>query len=235
MADDPPALKDESCDDSLSHTIDAKPLLRGWLHALVTVGAVAATIGMLIEASQHPRRLIALLIFGMSMIALYSVSALYHLGRWRGRRAIVLHALDRANIFLLIAGTYTPFCLIVLDGVLRGVMLALIWGLAAVGVGSAIFTIRLPRWASTLLYLGMGWLAVIPMPALIRALPIPALGLIAAGGILYSAGAVVYALRRPDPWPRIFGFHEIFHIFVVAGSVAFLIAIWGWVLPFAQG
>ena len=235
MADDPRTARKASCDDSLSHTIDAKPLLRGWLHAAASVGAAVATLGLVIEAAEHPQRLTTLLIFGLSMIILYAVSALYHLGRWQGRRALVLHALDRANIFLLIAGTYTPFCVIVLDGMLGLVMLALIWGLAALGIGSAVFTIRLPRWISTALYLGMGWIAVIAMPALIRALPIPALGLIAAGGVLYSVGAVVYALRRPDPWPRIFGFHEIFHIFVVAGSVAFLIAIWGWVLPFTQG
>jgi hemolysin III len=169
------------------------------------------------------------------MIGLYSVSAVYHIGRWQGRRAVVLHALDRANIFLLIAGTYTPFCLIVLDGVMRVTLLALIWSLAAIGMGSAIFTIRLPRWASTSLYLGMGWLSLIVTPALVRALPAAAMAFVVAGGLLYSAGAVVYALKRPDPWPRIFGFHEIFHIFVVAGSAAFLIAIWGWVVPFARG
>jgi len=210
-------------------------MLRGWLHAVAAVGAAAATVGLLLETYDHPRRLIALLVFGLSMIGLYSVSAVYHIGRWQGRRAVVLHALDRANIFLLIAGTYTPFCLIVLDGVMRVTLLALIWSLAAIGMGSAIFTIRLPRWASTSLYLGMGWLSLIVTPALVRALPAAAMAFVLAGGLLYSAGAVVYALKRPDPWPRIFGFHEIFHIFVVAGSAAFLIAIWGWVVPFARG
>lgn len=224
-----------SIDDSFSHTLDRKPLLRGWLHAGAAVGAVAATVGLLLDTYEYPRRLVALLIFGLSMICLYTVSAVYHLGRWQGRRAVVLHALDRASIFLLIAGTYTPFCLIVLNGGLRLTMFVLIWTLAACGIGTAVVTIRLPRWATISLYLGMGWLAVFTAPALASALPVTALALMAAGGLLYSVGAIVYALQRPDPWPRVFGFHEIFHIFVVAGSAAFLGAIWGWVVPFAQG
>jgi hemolysin III len=220
-------------DDRLSHTHGPKPLLRGWLHAVAAVGAVGTTMGMVIRTYDQPRQLIALLLFGLSMISLYSVSALYHLGRWQGRRAVLIHTLDRANIFVYIAGTYTPFCLLALDQSWGMTLLALEWGLAAIGIGSAILTIRAPRWFSTALYLGMGWLVVIASPALIHVLPLPALILVVAGGILYSMGAVVYARRRPDPWPHIFGFHEVFHLFVVAGSAAFLIAIWGWVVPYA--
>ncbi len=235
MGKGPRVVQLGGCDDTLSHTLEAKPLLRGWLHAVAAVASVGVTTALLVETHGHPQRLIALLIFGLSMITLYSFSALYHLGRWNGRRAIVLHTLDRASIFLLIAGTYTPFCMIVLDGVLRVSMLALIWGMATVGAGSAVFTRRLPRWATTLLYLGMGWISLIAAPPIVRALPPTAVVLLVAGGLLYTIGAVIYALRRPDPWPHVFGFHEIFHIFVVGGSAVFLIVIWGWVVPFAQG
>jgi hemolysin III len=235
MVEDRRVAQDAHWNDSWSHTLEPKPLLRGWLHAIAAVGAVVATIGMVLDTSQEPARLIAMLIFGLSMINLYSISALYHLGRWQGRRAIVLHALDRANIFVLIAGTYTPICMILLDGVLRVTLLALIWLVALAGMSCAVITIRLPRWASTGLYLGMGWLSLIVMPTLFRTLPASAFALIVAGGLFYSIGAIIYALRRPDPWPHVLGFHEIFHLFVVAGSVAFLLAIWGWVVPFAQG
>ena len=235
MGKGPRVVQLGGCDDTLSHTLEAKPLLRGWLHAVAAIASVGVTTGLLIETHGHPQRLIALLIFGLSMIALYSFSALYHLGRWHGRRAIVLHTLDRASIFLLIAGTYTPFCMIVLDGAMRMTMLALIWGMAAAGAGSAVFTRRLPRRVTTLLYLGMGWISLIAAPPIVRALPLPAVVLLVAGGLLYTIGAVIYALRRPDPWPHVFGFHEIFHIFVVGGSAAFLIVIWGWVVRFAQG
>ncbi len=226
-------LKQQSrWNDSWSHTLDPKPLLRGWLHALGAVGAVAATLGLVSDTYQQSQRLIAVVVFGLSMIVLYSVSALYHLGRWQGRSAVVLHALDRANIFMLIAGTYTPFCLILLEGVLRVSLLTLIWGLALLGMGSAVTTLRLPRRSSTVLYLGMGWLSVLMLPVLLRELPFPALGLVASGGVLYSLGALVYALERPNPWPHIFGFHEIFHLLVIGGSTAFLLVIWGWLVPF---
>lgn len=232
MVDDRQPVQEIRWNDSWSHTLDPTPLLRGWLHAIAAVGAIVATLGLVIDTYQQPQRLIAVLIFGLSMILLYSVSALYHLGRWHGVRAIVLHVLDRANIFVLIAGTYTPFCMILLNGVLRITLLALIWGLASLGIRSSLTTIRSPRWSSTLLYLGMGWLSVLILPSLLRALPFAAVALLLAGGTLYTVGAVVYALKRPDPWPDVFGFHEIFHLFVVGGSVAFLAVIWGWVVPF---
>jgi hemolysin III len=109
-------------------------------------------------------------------------------------------------------------------------MLVLIWGLAALGIGSVVFTMRLPRAVMTGLYMGMGWVALIAIPELLRQLPLPATLLLGAGGLFYTTGAVVYALRRPNPLPHIFGFHEIFHLFVIAGSSAFVAAIWVWVV-----
>lgn len=209
---------------------EIKPLLRGWFHAAASVGALLVTIALLIETYGNTASFIAALVFGLSMIVLYTVSSVYHIGSWQGRRERVLRAFDHANIFLLIAGTYTPICVNVLTGHLRVTMLVLIWGMAALGIASVVLTLRLPRVVMVGLYVGMGWVALIALPELLRQLPLPATLLLAAGGALYTIGAVVYALRRPNPLPRIFGFHEIFHLFVIAGSAAFVAAIWGWVV-----
>ena len=214
---------------------DNKPLMRGWLHAAATVGAVAVTAGLLVRTAHDPPRFFSMLVFGLSMILLYTVSSIYHIGSWTGRRYRMLRAFDHANIFVLIAGTYTPICVNVLPRPLGTVVLALIWSLAVAGVGSAVLTLHLPRWATTALYMGMGWVAVIALPSLITHLPLPASLLLFLGGALYSIGALVYAIQRPNPLPRVFGFHEIFHLLVVGGSAAFVVAIWGWVVPFSRG
>jgi hemolysin III len=209
---------------------EIKPLLRGWFHAVASVGALLVTIALLIKTYGNTASFIGALVFGLSMVVLYTVSSIYHIGTWQGRRERVLRAFDHANIFLLIAGTYTPICVNVLTGHLRVTMLVLIWGLAALGIGSVVFTVHLPRALMTGLYVGMGWVALIAIPELLRQLPLPATLLLGAGGLFYTTGAVVYALRRPNPLPHIFGFHEIFHLFVIAGSSAFVAAIWVWVV-----
>lgn len=214
---------------------DGKPLLRGWFHAFAAFGSVAMTIGLLLQTYHDWLRFLSMLTFGLSLIELYTVSAIYHIGSWKGRGRTVLRALDHANIFVVIAGTYTPFCVNVLSGWLRIVVLALIWTLALAGVVSSVFTLRLPRWASTALYLGMGWVSLVALPRFWELLPWEAVGLLFAGGLLYTVGAVIYGLKKPNPLPRFFGFHEIFHLFVIAGGVAFAVAIWVWVVPFPRG
>lgn len=209
------------------HPLDVvKPLMRGWSHAGAAVGAVVLTIALLWQVAGDIPRMASLLVFGVCMTLLYVVSAVYHIGPWEGRKRRILRALDHANIYLLIAGTYTPICVIVLDGWLRTFVLTLIWTLAVAGVGSAALSLRLPRWASIALYIGMGWVSVIAAPTLMRALPLSILLTLIGGGISYTVGALVYALRWPNPLPRFFGFHEIFHLFVIAGSGAFAGAIW---------
>lgn len=214
---------------------ERKPLLRGWSHALAALAAVVVTILLLVQTQDDLVRFVSLLIFGLSMIGLYLGSAVYHIGRWRGRPATFLRALDHANIFLLIAGTYTPICVNVLSGTLRVVVLALVWTIGLAGAISTIFTLHLPRWATTGLYLGMGWVALIALPQLVQLLPWQAIAMLFSGGVLYSIGAVVYALKRPNPLPRVFGFHEIFHLFTIAGGAAFVAMIWLWVVPFPRG
>ena len=212
----------------------AKPLLRGWSHALALIASIPLMGALLLRSHDDPPRLLSMLAYALSTIELYAVSALYHLGSWPERRRIVVRALDHANIFVMIAGTYTPVCVNVLSGWLRPTVLVLVWALAAVGVASSVFTLALPRWASVALYLAMGWVALLPAPSLVGSLPLPALALFVGGGLLYTAGAVIYARRRPDPFPQIFGFHEVFHLVVIAGNAAFLVAIWTWVIPFPR-
>lgn len=212
----------------------AKPLMRGWSHVLAAVASLLLTIALCWLSSTDISRLISLLIFGLSMIELYTVSALYHVGRWRERTRRLLRALDHANIFVMIAGTYTPLCFNILSGWLRVTILLVIWVLAALGVGLALFTLRLPRWITTALYIGMGWVVILALPAFLAVIPWYAVAILLLGGVLYTAGAVVYARKRPDPFPRIFGFHEVFHLFVIAGSVAFASCIWIWALHFPR-
>jgi hemolysin III len=212
----------------------AKPFLRGWSHALAGVAAVVCSAALISRSRDDLARLLSMAVYGLSMTELYAMSAVYHLGPWQGRRRTVLRALDRASIFVLIAGTYTPFCVNVLAGWTRPTMLVLVWSFAAIGVSASVLRPSLPRWVAVALYVGMGWIALLAAPVLVPVLPPPALTLLVGGGLLYTAGAVVYAGRRPDPSPRVFGFHEVFHLLVIAGSAAFLAVIWVWVVPFRR-
>jgi hemolysin III len=137
------------------------------------------------------------------------------------------------TIFVLIAGTYTPFCLLALDGGWRWGLLGLIWSLALCGVLLKVFWMDAPRWLSVVLYLGMGWVAVIAAPALFRAVPPGGITWVLGGGLVYSAGALVYGLKRPNPVPGVFGFHEVWHLFVLAGSACHFWAVLRYIAPLA--
>ncbi|MEO7019464.1 MAG: hemolysin III family protein [Ktedonobacteraceae bacterium] len=210
--------------------IPAKPLMRGWSHALAACASLLLTIALCWHSRTDLPRFISLLIFGLSMLELYTVSACYHIGHWREKPRRLLRTIDHANIFVLIAGTYTPLCFNLLSGWLRIAILVVIWILAALGVGLAIFTLHLPRWVTATLYIGMGWVVLLAIPAFLTVVPWYAVATLLLGGMLYTIGAVVYACKRPNLFPRIFGFHEVFHLFVIAGSVAFASCIWIWVL-----
>jgi hemolysin III len=211
-----------------------RPLLRGWSHALATGAAVVATAALASRTADDPARLASLLVYGASLILLFGASAIYHLGGWQGQRRAFFRAIDHAGIFVVIAGTYTPVGVIVLAGGLGTAMLVFIWLLAAIGVVISAAPIELPRWIRVGLYACMGWTAVVPTAALVQALPLTATALVVVGGVLYSIGAVIYARRRPDPLPRIFGFHELFHLLVIAGCAAQFAVIWIWVVPFGR-
>ncbi len=217
-----------------------KPLLRGWFHAAAAVGAVAVTLALTWLSRDDPPRLYSMLVFGLSMVALYSVSAIYHIGAWTDKPRRVLRSLDHSNISLLIAGTYTPLCFNLLTGTFRTVMLIAVWASAVVGVALSVsiglpgVTWQVPRRLSTALYIAMGWISLLALPAFLAALPWYVIGLLLFGGALYTVGAIIYARKKPNPFPRVLGFHEVFHLFVIAGSVVFTVVIWVWVLPFPR-
>lgn len=220
--------------ESFPAAAPARPRLRGWSHALGAALAGGATIALCLRSLDDGPRLISLLVYGLSLTAQYAASSSYHLGPWQGGRRALARALDHAGIFVVIAGTYTPVCVNVLAGELRPALLAFIWVLAAAGVGVSLAPIELPRWLRTGLYIAMGWGATIATTSVVQLLPPIAIATIVAGGVLNTIGAVIYARKRPDPFPAVFGFHELFHLLVLAGSAAFFVAIWIWVVPFPR-
>lgn len=203
-----------------------KPRLRGWLHAgwaplLQVLGLI------LLVATPTLIGRIGVAIYLVSATILFGMSAVYHRGNWSDRVAAWLRRLDHSNIFLLIAGTYTPLSLVLLQGADRIVILSVIWGIAALGITFKMFWMSAPRWLYTGLYLAMGWVALWWLVPLARAGGPVILTLIIVGGVVYTLGAVVYALKMPNPSPTWFGFHEIFHActIIAAGSHFAAIAI----------
>ena len=203
--------------------------LAGVLLAVVGLGMLLATAASAGRVDQ----LVAFGIFGLSLIALYLASSLYHLLPLSPAGVARLRRLDHVAIFVLIAGTYTPFCLLALEGGWRWGLLALIWGLALCGVLLKLLWMDAPRWLSVILYLGMGWIAVVAAPALLQAVPAAGMAWVLAGGLVYSAGALVYGFKRPNLIPGTFGFHELWHLFVVAGSACHFWAVLRYVAPLA--
>lgn len=211
-----------------------KPLLRGWLHAAMVPVAIVGAWLLLRQAWPDGDGRWAVLIFAATLIGLYTVSSVYHVGRWDHRVRALLSRCDGAMIQLFIVGTFTPVAYHALSGTWRTWSLIVAWTVGIVGAAIAASPVKAPRWVAALGYVAVGWLAVIPFVRIVGALPWEGAGLIALGGILYTIGALVYAKRWPDPFPRYFGFHEIFHLFVVAASTAHYVAIWQYVLPAAS-
>ncbi|GAA3156420.1 hemolysin III family protein [Planomonospora alba] len=201
-----------------------KPRLRGWLHAgalpvTLVAGFVLVALGPTLQAR------LAAAIYAITSGLLFGISATYHRGTLSPRLEGVLRRLDHANIYLIIAGTYTPFALLALDGAARVVVLSVIWTGAIAGVLFRVLWISAPRWLSTALYIALGWTAVFVLPQLMEGAGVAAVVLVFVGGVLYTAGGVVYGLRRPDPSPRWFGFHEVFHAFTLAAYLVQYVAV----------
>jgi len=194
----------------------AKPLLRGVSHEIAAGVALAAWIALAVLAPTGRARGAAL-VYGASLFTLFSVSALYHRPTWPPRARAFMRRLDHSAIFVLIAGTYTPLCLL-LGGTTGARLLALVWAGAALGVLKSILWVHAPRFVVATLTVALGWAVVPVLPSLQARIGGAGLGLLMGGGALYTLGAVIYATRRPDPFPRIFGYHEIFHALVVAAA-----------------
>jgi len=214
----------------LSHTV--VPRLRGVSHSVAAVLAVAAAT-VVVALAPSGRATIALAVYGVGLVALFTGSALYH--RWPGpaRFKPLLQRIDHSTIYVFIAASYTPIVVIALHGALAWTILAIAWVGAAAGVAFAIGWIHAPGPVAAGSYLALGWVAVITVPQLLQSLAPAPLVLLGAGGLMYSLGAVIFMTQRPNPWPRTFGFHEIFHALVVAAAAVQYVAIIGWVLPAA--
>jgi hemolysin III len=192
-----------------------KPHLRGWLHLGMVPLSIVAAVVLVALAPGAPERAAALA-FGITAVLLFGTSATYHLGRWSARVSAVLKRWDHANIFLIIAGTHTPFAVMLLPPGQARTLLWVVWSGAVAGVFFRVFWLRAPRWLYTVVYVALGWVAVFYLVPFWRAGGPLVVSLIAAGGLLYTLGAVVYGTKRPNPSPRWFGFHEVFHAFTVA-------------------
>lgn len=201
-----------------------KPALRGWLHTITFPMAAVAGLVLVTFAPTVTGR-IAAAIFTLTAMLLFGVSALYHRGTWGGRGMAILRRLDHSNIFLLIAGTYTPFALLLLDREQATILLGTVWGGALLGVAFRVFWVGAPRWLYTPIYLALGWTAVFWLGDFHRAGGTAVVVLLLCGGLMYSLGGLVYGLKRPNPSPKWFGFHEIFHAFTIAGFICHYIGI----------
>ena len=206
-----------SSTSALAQTV--KPRLRGALHALAFPAVLVAGLFLVASGPTLPAR-ISSVVYVLTSVSLFGVSGWYHRANVSPRTAEVLRRLDHANIYLIIAGTYTPFAVLALDGAARLALLLIIWIGAAAGVVFRVLWIGAPRWLYTSLYVALGWTAVFFISQIVSGAGILASVFVFGGGLLYSLGGVVYGMKRPDPSPAWFGFHEVFHAFTIAAYVA---------------
>jgi hemolysin III len=209
-----------------------KPLLRGWSHGAAALVAIAGLVALIVITRNDPAKLVSVTVYGAGLVLLFAVSATYHIFSWPPRVKEWLRRADHATIFVFIAATYTPLVFNVLSGWWRVGMLVAIWVCAVAGVAGAAPFLRIPRQLLASLYLVMGWLAVIVLVPLTAALGWVAAALMALGGLQYSLGAAAYAFRRPRLWPRVFGYHEVFHLAVITASVTFYVVVVHYAVPF---
>ncbi|HET9517798.1 MAG TPA: hemolysin III family protein [Actinoplanes sp.] len=205
-----------------------KPRMRGWLHQYAFFVAVICGIVLCSVAATRPgiAPLVSCLIYSVATCGLFGTSALYHRRGWSERGYQVMRRMDHSMIFVFIAGTYTPFCVQLLSPTKATIFLSLVWGGALGGVALKVIRPDLPRWVGAPLYLALGWVAVAILPDILRNGGVADLVLLACGGLAYSVGAVCYAMRRPNPWPTVFGHHEFFHACTLVAAILHHIAIY---------
>lgn len=209
---------------SLTESTPAKPVLRGWLHAGMAPAVFVAGLVLVIFAPTLSGR-IGGGVYLLAAMMLFGTSAAYHRGNWSPATLAVFRRVDHSNIFIFIAGTYTPLCLMMLDGSSRTTLLVLVWSIAVAGVVFRVLWLSAPRWLYSMLYVAMGWVALWWLPAFWATGGPAVVILVLAGGVVYSAGAVAYALKRPNPIPGWFGFHEVFHACTVVAAICHFVAI----------
>ena len=200
-----------------------KPRFRGRLHQAAFFACIPAVVALVVVAPGAKAR-VGAIVYGVAILLQFASSAMYHRGEWSEQAYANMRRLDHSMIFVLIAGTYTPMCLMALHGTVGWVVLTLAWTGAVVGILTKLYRVDL-HVISGIMYVGLGWIAVFVLPALARALSDASMILVVAGGLLYSLGALALATHHPDPWPETFGYHEVWHAATVAGGACFFVAI----------
>jgi len=216
--------------DRLSALVPDKPRLRGVIHQWSFFVALVAGVALVVLAPAG-RATVAAAVYAFALAGLLGTSALYHRITWRPGVRAWMRRVDHSMIFVLIAGTYTPFAVLLLSGSTQLVVLAGVWAGAAAGVVFALVWVRAPKWLSATAYVSLGWFAMVASPQIVERAGVAALVLIFGGGLFYTAGAVVYAAGRPDPRPAVFGYHEVFHVLVVLAAVVHFVAVAAFALP----
>ncbi len=211
--------------------------LRDPVSGLTHLGAaIAAAVGLVVLlylGRGNTLKEVSLLVYGISLVLMFLASALYHMIKSRPEVIQRLRKFDHSAIYLLIAGTYTPICLHFFSGFWRWGLLGIIWGMALAGIGVKLFVIKAPRWVTAGIYLLMGWLAISAIREMLQSMPVSALVWLLVGGLFFTVGAVVYITKKPDFWPGIFGFHEVWHIFVILGCLSHFILVAAFIAPYA--
>jgi hemolysin III len=216
--------------DQIATAADVKPRLRGLSHAAAFLVAVPLGVLLVVEAETSLERLAAV-VFAASVVTMFGASALYHAPNWPDGPRRWLRRVDHAGVYGLIAGTYTAIGLLVLKGNWRPVVLGIVWIGALAAIVFKFSWVDAPTWISSVIGVALGWVGVIIFPQLLDEIGLGGTLLVLAGGLLYTAGALVYAFRRPDPFPLVFGFHEVFHVLVIAAAAAHFVAIAAFVVP----
>jgi hemolysin III len=215
---------------AVAHKLSQKPRLRGVSHQWAFFASLGAGAALVLAAS-GATAVIAMSIYAFSLSAMLGTSALYHRVTWTPEVRQWMRRLDHTTIFVFIAGTYTPFALLVMHGTLADAVLIVVWATAVGGLILNLVWIDSPYWVTAVVYMSTGWVAIVTLPQLWDEIGPVGVGLIALGGVLYSAGAVVYARRKPDPRPQVFGYHEIFHVLVIAAAAVQYAAVAIYALP----
>lgn len=215
----------------LSELLGMREPVNTWTHFLAFVASIVGLVILIAVTRQDIPKMLTMIVYGGSMILLYGFSSVYHWSRVSPDKQLILEKLDHISIYCLIAGTYTPVLSWGLTGAWRWSTLIIVWVLALAGMLMKIWFMNTPRLVSTALYLLLGWFALIPLAQLLHNLPLQPIILMVVGGVFYTIGAVIYATRWLDFFPRVFGFHEIFHLLVVAGSVFHFLMIYLYIAP----
>ena len=205
--------------------------VRGFLHGSAAILSIAGLVVLAIKTRNDVSKMWSMVIFGLSLIALFTTSSLYHSIPWREKWKTRLQRLDHSMILVLVAGSWTPLAVNLLDGAWRATTLSVVWGTAAIGVGQKWLFPRVRVWFTITLAVSMGWFALIPLPQMARQIGMAAIGLLLLSGLMYTVGMVMFASKRPKMFPRVFSYHEMFHVLVVAGAVTHFALVFQYVVP----